>query len=261
MAKPSIFSRDYEKKMKRRKRRITIGIILVLLVVVIAFIKFELPNIDFTEVKAKIQAWVDTGKSEEELEDDDIVEEQPEEIVKEPEKTYIDLTISEGIIAKAEYIEEQGVKKFVSLEPLEGYTFTLSPSNQQMMIIDGAQNIYLANVDGSIRDITKKEYISTSNKSYPKDQMISTNPGYLWHSQVKFIDENRIIYVTQLPYFGATATNKYLWIRDIVTNADNTLWKTKGQDIQVGEIVPDKGITVTIDGVVKYINGDGVISQ
>ena len=63
MAKPSIFSRDYEKKMKRRKRRITIGIILILLVVVVAFVKFQLPNIDFTQVKAKIQAWVDTGKA------------------------------------------------------------------------------------------------------------------------------------------------------------------------------------------------------
>ena len=35
LAKPSIFSRDYEKRMKRRKRRITIGIILILLVVVV----------------------------------------------------------------------------------------------------------------------------------------------------------------------------------------------------------------------------------
>ena len=39
--------------MKRRKRRITIGIILIFLVVVVAFVKFQLPNIDFTQVKAR----------------------------------------------------------------------------------------------------------------------------------------------------------------------------------------------------------------
>ena len=32
-------------------------------------------------------------------------------------------------------------------------------------------------------------------------------------------------------------------------------------DIQIGEVVPDKGITVTIDGNIKYINAAGVISQ
>ena len=31
--------------------------------------------------------------------------------------------------------------------------------------------------------------------------------------------------------------------------------------IQIGEVVPDKGITVTIDGNIKYINADGIISK
>ena len=46
-----------------------------------------------------------------------------------------------------------------------------------------------------------------------------------------------------------------------INNTDKTLWKTKGMDIQIGEVVPDKGITVTIDGNIKYINADGIISQ
>lgn len=263
MAKPSIFSRDYEKKMRRRKRRIITSVLLVLLVVVVAFIKFKLPNIDFVEVKAKIQAWVDTGKPQEELEDNEqeIEEEQPEEIVKEPEKTYIDFNIQDGVVAKAEYVEEAGAKRFVALEPIEGYTFTLSPSQQQMIIVDPNQNLYLCNVDGTLKDITKKEYISRSNQSFPKDQMIAANEGYIWHGSPAFIDETKIVYVSQLPYFGASAKDKYVWIKDIVNNTDKTLWKAKGKDIQIGELVPEKGITVTVDGVVKYINADGVISQ
>ena len=247
MAKPSIFSRDYEKKMRRRKRRITIGIILMLLVVVIAFVKFQLPNIDFTQVKAKIQAWVDTGKSVEQEEDavdeESIDEEKPQDVEKEPERTYIDFNIKEGTVAKAEYVEAEGVKKFVALEPIEGYTFSLSPSQQQMIVMDPNQNLYLLNVDGSLKDVTKKEYISTSKQTFPKDKMLSAYEGYIWNS------------------IPSSATHKYIWIKDLINNTDKTLWKTKGMDIQIGEVVPDKGITVTIDGNIKYINADGIISQ
>ena len=59
----------------------------------------------------------------------------------------------------------------------------------------------------------------------------------------------------------AAATHKYIWIKDLTNNTDKTLWKTKGMDIQIGEVVPEKGITVTIDGNTKYINTAGVISQ
>ena len=202
MAKPSIFSRDYEKKMKRRKRRITIGIILILLVVVVAFVKFQLPNIDFTQVK---------------VDEEPIEEEKPQDVEKEPERTYIDFKIKEGTVAKAEYVEAEGVKKFVALEPIEGYTLSLSPSQQQMIVMDTNQNLYLLNVDGSLKDVTKKEYISTSKQTFPKDKMLAAYEGYIW--------------------------------------------KTKGMDIQIGEVVPEKGITVTIDGNIKYINAAGVISQ
>ena len=265
MAKPSIFSRDYEKKMKRRKRRITIGIILIFLVVVVAFVKFQLPNIDFTQVKAKIQAWVDTGKSveqdEEVVDEEPIEEEKTQDVEKEPERTYIDFNIKEGTVAKAEYVEIEGVKKFVALEPIEGYTFSLSPSQQQMIVMDPNQNLYLLNVDGSLKDVTKKEYISTSKQTFSKDKMLAAYEGYIWHSIPSFIDENIIIYISQLPYFGAAATHKYIWIKDLTNNTDKTLWKTKGMDIQIGEVVPEKGITVTIDGNTKYINTAGVISQ
>lgn len=261
MAKPSIFSRDYEKKMRRRKRRIMIGIAIVLLVVGIVFVKFKLPNIDFKEVKAKMQAWVDTGKPVEEVEEDKEELEEQQEVEKEPERTFVDFNIIDGIVVKAEYVEEDGNKKFIGLEPIEGYTFSLSPSQQQMIITDTNQNLYLLNVDGSFKDITKKEYISTSNKAYPKDQMLAAYEGYVWHLSPSFIDENKVVYISQLPYFGKAATHKYVWIKDLSNNTDVTLWKTKGEEIQIGEVVPEKGMMVTIDGNVKYINANGVISQ
>ena len=130
-----------------------------------------------------------------------------------------------------------------------------------MIVMDTNQNLYLLNVDGSLKDVTKKEYISTSKQTFPKDKMLAAYEGYIWNSIPSFIDEKTIIYVSQLPYFGAAATHKYVWIKNLTNNTDKTLWKTKGMDIQIGEVVPEKGITVTIDGNIKYINAAGVISQ
>lgn len=262
MGKPSIFSRDYEKKMKRRKRRIMLLIIAVIVIVSVVFIKFKLPNIDFTDVKTKIQAWVDTGKPKEEIDVEEEKEQTNEEEEKrEPEKTYMDLNLAEGVVVKAEYQEVEGVKKFITLVPVEGLTYTLSPSAQQIIVVDSAQNIKLCGIDGTVKDITKKEYISTTNQSFAKDQILANNPTYVWHSQVKFIDETKILYVSQLPYFGSSANNKYIWIYDIASGVETTLWNTKSQDIIVGDLVPEKGITVTIAGVVNYINNQGVITQ
>ena len=262
MAKPSIFSRDYERRIRKRRRRIAIAIAMIVLVVGIVFVKFKLPSINFSEVKSKIQAWVDTGKTVdddiEEIEEEEEIEEAEPEIV---ERTFIDFNIQDGVVVKAEYVDENGDKKFIGLEPVEGYTFSLSPSQHEMIIIDANQNLNLLNVDGTFKDVTKKEYISTKNQPYPKDQMLAANEGYIWHASPTFIDENKMIYISQLPFFGNAATNKYVWIKDLSNNTDAVLWGTKGNEIQIGELDAEKGRMVTIDGNVKYINANGEISQ
>ena len=65
MAKPSIFSRDYERKMRKRRRRIFLIVFLVIILVGGIFIKMNMKNFDYSELKAKIQAWVDSDKIEE----------------------------------------------------------------------------------------------------------------------------------------------------------------------------------------------------
>ena len=53
------------------------------------------------------------------------------------------------------------------------------------------------------KDVTKKEYISTSKQTFSKDKMLAAYEEYIWHSIPSFIDENTIIYISQLPYFGS----------------------------------------------------------
>ena len=60
MKKPSIFSKDYEKIMRKRKRkRIVIGI---LSICIIGILVTEVANYDFSKLKDRLQAWVDEDK-------------------------------------------------------------------------------------------------------------------------------------------------------------------------------------------------------
>ena len=132
----------------------------------------EMKNLDLTNIRDKMQAWVDSGKQNEEVEEVEETEETEEieetKNPKIPEKNYIDINISEGIVAKAEYIEEQGKKKFVSVEPIDGLSFNISPLKEQILFLDRSQNMKIVNTEGAIRDLTKKAYISQAGTKFSK---------------------------------------------------------------------------------------------
>ena len=266
LAKPSIFSRDYEKKMKRRRRRTLITILILVIVSIIVFFKFYLKDTNFSEFRSNIQAWIDSDKPKEEV--TDIAEEEEkkttevtEEKVQEPQKTYIDLNLANGVILKCEYIETNGDKKFVAIDGVDGVEFTISPSQKQILITDKNQDLKLFNIDGVMKDVTKKSYVSQAGGVFPKEDILKDNPTYLWHSQARFIDETRIAYVSQMPYFGEAAVNKYIWIYDTVNAEENAIWNLQGPDTKLGEVEPTKGIAATINGLEYFINGDGVVTQ
>ncbi|MBE6051311.1 MAG: hypothetical protein E7214_11870 [Clostridium sp.] len=264
MAKPSIFSKDYERRMKKRKRSVMIIIILVLVALLIIVFNSKIKNLDFTNIKANIQAWVDSDKPEEKTETQEEakeLEEKPEVEEKEPEKLYVDINVAEGITVKAEYVEEAGIRKFVEVTPIEGYTFNISPSKEKILILDNAQNMKVSDARGNVIDITKMSYVSQAGTTFPKDTILQSNPSYLWHSQAKFIDEDNVVYVSELPYFGNGGAKKYVWIHNISSNTDRTIWNFVGPDIVVGDLVPEKGITITLSGAVYYLNSEGVVVQ
>ena len=265
MAKPSIFSRDYEKKMKRRRRRTFIFILLFIIIGIMIFLKLTIKDTNFSDVRVKIQAWIDSDKPKEEITEttkaeEDVIEPKEEE-VKIPQKTYIDLNLANGVILKAEYSELNGDKKFITIEEGNGIEFTLSPSAKQILITDKNQDLRLFDINGVMKDVTKKSYVSQGGSIFPKEDILKNNPTYIWHSKAKFIDETRIAYVSQMPYFGDAAVNKYIWIYDTVNTKENALWNLAGPDTTLGEVDPVKGILATINGVKYYINGDGVVTQ
>lgn len=260
MRKPSIFSRDYEKQIRKRKRIIMVISILILLLVSAIIIKFTTKSFTFTEFKSRIQQWIDKDSKN----DDDMVEipekeqiaapvEQSKPIV--PEVKFMEFKISDKKILKVEYEEIEGKVKFKNLKEIpENIEYDISPSKELIVVTDDKQNIKIFNTKGEEKNITKENYISPDGEVFTKDIVQKTYTDYLWHKSAKFINDEKIIYKSNMPYFGYEL-DQYLWIVDIDGKNEVTLWQSKGRDITIGEI-KEKGIEVTIDGNVKYINND-----
>lgn len=266
MSKPSIFSKDYERRMRKRKRIIVLITLISILAIGIVVFNTKIKNLDFTNVRANIQAWVDSGKTEEELESENMKEtqeEKPEEIQEETKARdlFVEVALAEGVNAKLKYLEDNGLKQIETVDVPEGYQFNISPQKDKVVFIDSAQNMKVADVLGNVSDITKTEYISQAGSTFPKEQILAATPTYTWHSQPKFIDDNTIVYVSELPYFRNSGQKKYVWIYDAINNIHKTIWNFVGTDIVIGDVVPDKGITITADGAVYYLNANEEISQ
>jgi WD40 repeat protein len=269
VGKPSIFSKEYEKKMKKRRRNSIIISLVIVLVASALIIKVICNPIDYKNIKKNIQAWIDSDttsnteqievKKEEKSTDEEGIK---KEVVKEePQKTLeksIDIVLISGNVAKAIYIDDNnGGKSFKTLDTTEkGVGFDISPSGKQMIVTDADSTITLYNVDGTIKIISKDKYVSTNGGVFTKEATMQAQPQYLWNVNPKFISDEKIIFVTNRPYFGMSANKQYLWITDIQTGVDSVLWELVGLNIEIGE-KQEKGMRITIDGKSYYMDTSG----
>ncbi|MDY4253197.1 MULTISPECIES: hypothetical protein [unclassified Clostridium] len=262
MRKPSIFSRDYERLMRKRRKRIAIISILGVLVIGILFLKMAMNSINMETLRSKVQSWIDedneeiqdnTNKTNEENKQEETVK---EETPKEPEIKTMDLIVREGIILKAEYEESNGVVKFKGIKdaPSNIY-YTLNQDKNLILTIDENQDMKIFNVNTKEANITKDKYVAPNGEVFNKSSVLQTYNGYLWNVEAKFITNTKVAYISNVPYFGYDL-NKYIWVVDLNDNSHKTLWNSKGKEIKLGEI-KEKGLEVTIDGNVKYINSNG----
>ena len=103
MGRPSIFSREYERKMKRRKRNFMFFSLIIIVLACAAALKFVYNPVNFGNIKANIQAWIDsdtTSKYETVVENEENpASEENAEVVEEeiaPVEEYLDIPQSSG---------------------------------------------------------------------------------------------------------------------------------------------------------------------
>lgn len=268
MGKPSIFSREYEKRMKKRRRNIIITLLVIIAVIGLISVKFIYNPIDFSNIKQNIQAWIDsdtpgsanTNKKEEVLREeseDKTLEEEKEEILEEPKNSSIDILVN-GKTLKCIYTEENNVKKFTDLEDAdESINFDINPSGSKILIMGSDSNIVEYDTEGNSKVISKDKYVSTKNGSvFEKETVMQNTPNYLWNNTPKFLSDSKVIFVTNRPYFGTAAVKQYLWITDTESGTDTVLWNLAAENIEVNGIENGK-MQVTIDGNVIYLDENG----
>lgn len=259
MAKPSIFSRDYEKKMRRRKIKIIISISVVAVIAGILIYKFKIEDMNFSNVRAKLQAWVDSDDKEKVNDKEEV---KPIEEKKEPpKKTYIDAKLNDKETLKCEYKTEGDKKEFLAIENSKDITYNISPNKQMIVVLEKNQDMKLIHIDGKITNITKKEYVSKKGSKFLKGNILKQYKDYKWGVEPRFIDDEHIAYISNLPYFGTAATKEYVWVYNIKDKTYNISWKTGGKEIEFGKVVPKKGIEIKIDKKEYIIDNKGSILQ
>lgn len=258
MKKPSIFSKDYEKQMRKRRRKmILIGMILCLGISG-TYLYVSNDGINFSGIKESLQAWVDSDK---EIEEDEsiltnapVVEPEPE-----PEKVEtMDVLLEDGTEIKVSLNkEDNGVITFN--EVLSGTGITISPDKTRIIFVDNKQDIRIINTLKEETVVSKENYRSTQGSTYKKESIIQQNEGYVWHKDARFLSDTKIMYVTNLPYFGQNL-NQFIWTLDLQTGEHKTNWDGKAKEIIVGEF-GEKGLEINLDGKIKYVTIDGNIIE
>ncbi|AYE35051.1 hypothetical protein [Clostridium septicum] len=264
MAKPSIFSKEYNSHMKKRKRNrnILISSIILLVIIGLGVFKFNEKLISFSDIKMKIQSLFNKGEEtlDEKNKDTEVIhpniDEQVKEESKKDEKKILELSINGDRKLKMEYEEKDNKRTFKDIvEMPQGIYYDISPLKEFLLIIDENQNINLFNTKGEAKNITSPTYVAPNGEKFEKDTILKIYKEHIWNKDAKFISNTKVAYISNIPYFGYNL-NKYIWIVDIQNNTHTTLWNSKAKDIEfLGH--SDKGLEVTINGNKKYINDNG----
>jgi cytoskeletal protein RodZ len=257
MGKPSIFSNNYAKKMRRRKIKYTMIILIIVAVLVAIFFRSNIFNFkqnnSITNSKGNKSA---TNKSETpKVVTKPVIPEKAEE-----EKSY-PVDLSSGVQIKLVYEEKDNNKIFKYVSPIDSVVITdISPSKKAIVILDSKnQDILYYDIEGKKQDLTKREYTSSDATIFTKENQLNKNAAYIWHSSPRFLDEEKIAYISQLPWFNNAAT-KYVWIVNIKTGQHQTLEKLSGENLSFGEL-NEKGLMVKANDKTYYLKSDGSFTE
>lgn len=258
MAKPSIFSKDYENQMRKRKKRISFTILITAIVVIFVsvYMKGMFKSVSKNEVKTKNSITTDKEKAKS-TESRKVEATEPQKIKK---SEGYDVKLSSGKTVSAVYENKNNDITFKSVSPSDSnILYNISPSGKNIIVFDDkAQSIILVDIKGNKQDVTNMQYTSSSGSVTLKNAQLSSQPSYIWCSSPKFIDNDNIAYISQLPWIGKTT--KYVWIENLKDRNHSLVQEIQGEDVKLDGLT-DKGLTVIEDGKTVFLKADGSISE
>jgi hypothetical protein len=273
MAKPSIFSREYERHRRRRKKVIAFTVIFIIAAAGIFIssgsIKKKIISMAGAYKNVKIFSVFEKEKKEEiapSNAQESLPPVQPKSNTEQPVKDIAakgyDIPLSDGTTIRAVYESRDGVNRFQYILPVNApASFNINPSGSAMVIMDSAvQSMLLVDINGNLQDITNTKYTyknTEENKTvtFKKDDVLEKHKetNYIWCTSPKFIDDENIAYLSQLPHVNTKITTKFFWAVNI-KNKDrhDYIYSLKGENLKLGNI-SEKGIEVILDnGTIKF---------
>jgi hypothetical protein len=257
--------------MRERKKRIKTILILMLIISIIGFLIFIGNKNFYSKISALIKenSIMQNTKSKDDeapiITDDKITEEQinDEQIQIEEDNSIndkqnteqqidtIEFSLPSGDKVTATVDTNNGIRSFNSID-IDNIYYSINQTKDKAVILDVAtQSLLLVQTDGIMNDITDESYRSSGGKVYTKEAILQSNPGYIWVTLPKFINDDRLAYVTQLPWFKAEG-DLYLWEYSI-SNKTYINKNYKGKEIQFGNNT-EGGLEIYIDGNRRIIN-------
>lgn len=265
MAKPSIFSSDYEKQLRRRKRGRNIIIFLVLGIIILVLVNIY-AKANLQDIKLpKINASNSSSKSASKKNGAAVAVKDNKKTSSKNKKSgtkdkSLSVNLPDGKPVDLVY-SGAGNNRIVKSVDLKGLNaeYDISPGNKNVIIYEkDNQNMFFIDSNGSVQDITYKTYTSGQGTTFNKDNVLSSNAGYVWCASPKFVDDNTIVYISQLPWFD-NRQNKYVW-KFSMTDKSYVNTNLTGSDIKLNSVT-DKGIQIVIDGNTTYMKADGSTSN
>ena len=166
-----------------------------------------------------------------------------------------EVQLPDGKKVKIVYNEENGNKliKNAITDDNSLQSFNIAPSGNKVVLLTTAQDMFTADLNGAVNNITKNQYNTSGGTVIEKNAYLNKKPEFLWHSSPKFLNDNTIVYITQIPWFKST---KYVYKVDLNNPTHTKLQGIQGENIAF-DILDGTGLKVNVDGADKYIKGDG----
>ncbi len=277
MAKPSMFSKDYDKKMKKMRKRRMFLIISILIIALFSVVILKgnigdiIGNIFSSDTTTNIvnnEEQVDS-KDGTVAENEDTVEQE----FNEPETNQEEITNEEKEIEKVPQPEVTNIEKKIitlsnneqvivsiktdneikTIEEIEGVDlqYSINHTKQKAVMVNKVTSrLLLVDTLGTLVDITNPKYVSSKGTVYEKESILNEKPEYIWCTQPIFLNDNTILYLSNLPWFNKNG-RLYLWQYTIDTGKHITKDAYNGMTITYDQIT-ENGLKMNIDGTVKY---------
>ncbi|MBU3161285.1 hypothetical protein KPL37_16360 [Clostridium frigoris] len=273
MKKPSIFSKDYDRKIKKRKK-VILSLIVIPIIGLVIFL-----SIDFKGLTNK-----GTNSTLSNVSNDDKVQNKSEEVSQQQtndekakkakasiaakaakakataDKSSFIATMPDGQKVTVEYNAVSSNKTIKGISNTKDVLYDISPSKTSIVIQNTKnQDMLYVGVNKISKDISRKTYVSSKNQTYSKEEQLKINPNYIWSITPKFIDEDNIVYVSELPWMNEKKI-QYIWKLNLKDSVHMQVQPASGMKITFGDLAA-KGLEANIDGNVVYLTALGQVTK